>query len=163
MCKLNYQVIKNLDIITISQRIVKHWDYVSKWIHPAGKGYTKAVEYGYEKENIFVLSLGTGDYIQKPSPVNAHWDLIHYMTHHDAIVKVLLDSQQHNVDYHMSTLMNDNHYYRWQAWFEESIKLDSCEPDILENLENIAYEYWEEMELYDNNRLNRLIERLRYE
>ncbi|CAF4000678.1 unnamed protein product [Rotaria sp. Silwood2] len=131
--------------------------------NPTMAAYTKAIEYGYEKENIFVLSLGTGDYIEDPLVANDHPDIIYYLRNRNSLVKVLLDSQQHNVDYQMSILMNDEHYYRWQVWFEELIQLDKYETDIVNKLENIAYEYWEEMEIYDNNRLNRLIERLRFE
>ncbi|CAF1095764.1 unnamed protein product [Rotaria sordida] len=131
--------------------------------NPTMAAYTKAIEYGYKKEEIFVLSLGTGDYIEDSLVANEHPHIIYYMKHHDHVVKVLLDSQQHNVDYQMSILMDDNNYYRWQVWFEESIELDRYEPHIVNKLEDIAYEYWEEMEVHDNNRLNRLITRLKDE
>jgi patatin-like phospholipase/acyl hydrolase len=128
--------------------------------NPTMAAYTKAIEYGYDKENIYVLSLGTGDYIQDRLTSNAQRDLIYYVENNDAVLKVLLDSQQHNVDYQMSILMNDEHYYRWQVWFEEFIELDEYKQNVVNKLENIAYEYWEEMEVYDDNRLNKLIERL---
>jgi hypothetical protein len=63
----------------------------------------------------------------------------------------------------MSHLMDDKHYYRWQVWFEEEIELDKYEPYIINKLENIAYEYWEEMEMYDDNRLYELIRRFKKE
>ncbi|CAF4054384.1 unnamed protein product [Rotaria sp. Silwood1] len=128
--------------------------------NPTMAAYMKAIEYGYEKENIFVLSLGTGDYIYDPLKANDHPDILYYVKNRSAVVKILIDSQQHNVDYQMSILMNDEHYHRWQVWFEEPIELDKYEENIVNKLENIAYEYWEEMEIYDNYRLNRLIERL---
>jgi hypothetical protein len=63
----------------------------------------------------------------------------------------------------MSRLIDDEHYYRWQVWLEGDIKLDMYESETVNKLKNIAYEYWEEMEIYDDNRLNRLIERLKQE
>ncbi|CAF3357072.1 unnamed protein product [Rotaria sp. Silwood2] len=115
--------------------------------NPTMAAYTKAIEYGYEKENIFLLSLGTGDYIVDPLKPNDHPNVIYYLKNLNTIAKVFLDSQQHNVDYQMSILMNDKHYYRWQVWFEESIKLDKYEIDVVNKLENMAYEYWEEMKI----------------
>ncbi|CAF3415816.1 unnamed protein product [Rotaria sp. Silwood2] len=115
--------------------------------NPTMAAYTKAIEYGYEKENIFVLSLGTGDYIVDPLKPNDHPNIIYYLKNLNTIAKVFLDSQQHNVDYQMSILMNDKHYYRWQVWFEESIELDKYEIDVVNKLENMAYEYWEEMKI----------------
>ncbi len=37
------------------------------------------------------------------------------------------------------------------------------ESETVNKLKNIAYEYWEEMEVHDNNRLNKFIERLKQE
>ncbi|CAF1563410.1 unnamed protein product [Rotaria sp. Silwood1] len=131
--------------------------------NPTVPAYRKALQYGYNKENIFVLSLGTGDYIEDPLVANEHPNIIYYVRNYSTVAKVLLGSQQHNVDNDMSIFMNDEHYYRWQVWFEESIRLDQYETHIVNILENIGYEYWEEMEIYDNNRLNKLIKHLTLE
>ncbi|CAF4503871.1 unnamed protein product [Rotaria sp. Silwood2] len=142
---------------------MNHIDGGVQMNNPTMAAYTKAIEYGYKKENIFILSLGTGDSIYDPLKANDHPDIIYYLKNRSAVVKVLIDSQQHNVDYQMSILMDDEHYYRWQVCFEELIELDKYEADTVNKLENIAYEYWEEMQIYDNNRVNRLIERLKSE
>jgi predicted patatin/cPLA2 family phospholipase len=131
--------------------------------NPTMAAYTKAIEYGYDKENIYVLSLGTGDYLLDPLIDHTERRTTFYFEHYEHVLKVLFDSQQHNVDYQMSNLMNGRNYYRWQVWFEKSIELDNCDEQTVNTLENIAYEYWEEMEVCDDNRLNNWIQRLRDE
>jgi predicted patatin/cPLA2 family phospholipase len=131
--------------------------------NPTMAAYTKAIEYGYDKENIYVLSLGTGDYPLDPIDSNSERDIMFYHTNKEHVLSVLFNSQQHNADYQMSTLMDDEHYYRWQVWFEENIELDKYEDNTVKKLEDIAYEYWEEMEADDTNRLNTLVARLRDE
>jgi predicted patatin/cPLA2 family phospholipase len=142
---------------------IKYVDGGVQMNNPTLAAYTKAIEYGHNRENIFVLSLGTGDYTGDLFADEYNRNLFHYVRHPEGLLKILLDSQQHNVDYQMSHLMDDKHYYRWQVWFEEEIELDKYEPYIINKLENIAYEYWEEMEMYDDNRLYELIRRFKKE
>jgi hypothetical protein len=134
--------------------------------NPTMTAYTEAIKHVNDKEDIYVLSLGTGDYIELPelSVPNTKRDVFHYAKNRTSVIKVLIDSQQHNVDHWMSSLMNDEHYHRWQIISEEPIELDNYEPNIVDQLKNMADEYWEEMEAYDDkNRLNRLIQRLKQE
>ncbi|UJR11111.1 hypothetical protein I4U23_015293 [Adineta vaga] len=128
--------------------------------NPTMAAYEKALEYGYDREHICVLSLGTGDYIQDPLPADIHWDIASYASYSDVVIKFLLDSQQHNVDKQMTTLMNDRHYHRWQVCFEKAVALDQYDAETLTYLEDSACEYWEEMEIHDENRLYKLIEHL---
>ncbi|CAF4748988.1 unnamed protein product, partial [Rotaria sp. Silwood2] len=108
---------------------MNHIDGGVQMNNPTMAAYTKAIEYG--------------DSIYDPLKANDHPDIIYYLKNRSAVVKVLIDSQQHNVDYQMSILMDDEHYYRWQVCFEELIELDKYEADTVNKLENIAYEYWE--------------------
>ncbi|PKC61116.1 hypothetical protein RhiirA1_488380 [Rhizophagus irregularis] len=102
--------------------------------NPAMAAYEKANQYNVEKEKISVLSLGTGSYIS------------------DSLV---LPQQEGNTDRLMYSLL-ENRYQRWQIWFEEPIRLDDYES--IPNLLELGHQYIEELDVSDENPINKLVE-----
>ncbi|CAF3024201.1 unnamed protein product [Rotaria sp. Silwood2] len=130
--------------------------------NPVIAAYNECIRYGVAHENIFILSLGTGDYVPDPLHPGAERHLLFYVTHHKEILNMILDGPQYNVDVHMMSLMGKEKYQRWQVWFDKPIELDDIEPPSIELLFENARAYFEEMDAYDNDkRLGLLLDRLR--
>lgn len=114
------------------------------------------------RENIFVLSLGTGDYVPDPLNPNAQRNLLFWLTKKDSILKVIFDGPQNNIDSQLNNILGSKSYQRWQVWFEKPIALDDFKKETLDNLIEQARAHFEEMNAYDSDqRLGKLIERLR--
>ncbi|CAF1053467.1 unnamed protein product [Adineta steineri] len=130
--------------------------------NPTMAAYSEALRYGYHNKNIFVLSLGTGDYIHNPLQwPTANRNCYFWLRNRKIILKNLFDIAQNNIDYQMSMILNENNYHRWQIWFEDEILLDDYGPETIEILEDYAYTFLEELEGRDDNkRLGVVLDRL---
>jgi hypothetical protein len=130
--------------------------------NPTMAAYTEAKTYIQNTDkNIFILSLGTGDFVPDPLDPNAHRHLLFWKHNFDTTLRVILDGSQTNIDYQMNNLIGLNNYYRWQIWLDKPIALDEYDTETIEKLSDLAYEYLEEIKAYDNNnRWGSLIERL---
>ncbi|CAF1573799.1 unnamed protein product [Adineta ricciae] len=130
--------------------------------NPAMGAYDEAIRYGKSKDKIFILSLGTGDYVPNPLHPNASRHLLFYAMHSQQILNIVFDGPQYNMDVHMLSVLNKEKYQRWQLWFEEPIELDAKDELSIEVLFDSARAYFEEMEEYDNDkRLGLLLDRLK--
>jgi predicted acylesterase/phospholipase RssA len=130
--------------------------------NPTMAAYFEAIRYGKSNDDIFILSLGTGDYVPDPLHPDAQRHLLFYAAHQQEVLNIILDGPQHNLDVHMLSVIDSNKYQRWQVWFEEPIALDSTEESVIQLLFDNARAFFEEMEAYDNDkRLGLLLDRLR--
>ncbi|CAF5075522.1 unnamed protein product, partial [Rotaria sp. Silwood1] len=113
-------------------------------------------------EDIFVLSLGTGDYVHDPLRwPTASRNCCFWLWNSKIVLKNLFDIAQNNVDYQMNLILGQNNYHRWQVWFEDEIPLDEYSTETQEILEDHAYTFLEELEARDDNkRLGAILERL---
>lgn len=130
--------------------------------NPTAAAYSEALRYGNHSENIFVLSLGTGDYVHdrlyRPT---ANRNSLFWLRNSKIILKNLFDIAQNNVDYQMNSILRPNNYRRWQVWFEDEILLDDYSTETRELLEDYAYTFLEELEARDDDkRWGVIIERL---
>ncbi|CAF1418381.1 unnamed protein product [Rotaria sordida] len=131
--------------------------------NPVQIAYTKAHESGGSHDNIFILSLGTGDCISDPSNPNKEKSLLFWQTDYiQDVLTAVYKIPQNNTHNQLSQMFNGNQYHRWQVWLENSIALDDISKKTLEKLMNLAHAYFEEMDNLDNNnRLGKIIERLK--
>lgn len=130
--------------------------------NPAMIAYSEACRNHVNRENMFVLSLGTGDYVPDPLNPNANRNLLFWLAKKDSILKVIFDGPQNNIDYQLNIILGSEKYHRWQVWFDEPIVLDDIRKETLDNLIELARAHFEEMDVCDGNgRLGKLIERLR--
>jgi predicted acylesterase/phospholipase RssA len=130
--------------------------------NPALVAYAEACRSQGKRDNIFILSLGTGDYVPDPLHPNANRNLLFWLAHKDSVLKVIFDGPQNNIDCQLHNVLGSEKYHRWQVWFEEPIALDDIKEETLENLMELARAHFEEMDASDNNnRLGKLIERLK--
>jgi hypothetical protein len=131
--------------------------------NPSQAAYSEALHAGIAQENIFLLSLGTGDYVPDPLNPDSHRDLLFYGKNKDQVLKIIFDGPQNNQDVHMSTMLGKN-YQRWQMWFDEPIGLDDILPETTAQLIDCGRACFEEMEAADNDqRLGLLLERLTHD
>ncbi|CAF0983742.1 unnamed protein product [Adineta steineri] len=130
--------------------------------NPAMIAYTEACNNGVNRDNIFIVSLGTGDYVPDPLHPNANRNLLFWLTNKDSVLKVIFDGPQNNIDYQLNIILGTEKYHRWQVWLEDPIALDDIRKETLDKLIELARAHFEEMDASDsNNRLGKLIERLR--
>ncbi|UJR12180.1 hypothetical protein I4U23_016357 [Adineta vaga] len=130
--------------------------------NPVMAAYDEAIRYGKSKEDIFILSLGTGDYVPNPLHPNANRHLLFYAMNVQQVLNIICDGPQYNMDVHMLSVLNKEKYQRWQLWFEEPIELDAYKEPFIEILFDKARAFFEEMEGYDNDkRLGLLLDRLK--
>ncbi|CAF3918159.1 unnamed protein product [Rotaria magnacalcarata] len=130
--------------------------------NPASIAYSEACRSGINRDNILVLSLGTGDYVPDPLHPNANRNLLFWLTNKDSILKVVFDGPQNNIDCQLNNILGTEKYHRWQVWLEKPIKLDDTRENTINYLTELARAQFEEMDAYDNDkRLGKLIERLR--
>ena len=124
--------------------------------------YADACAKNINRENIFILSLGTGDYVPDPLNPNAQRNLLFWGNNSTSVLKVIFDGPQNNIDYKLSSILNTDMYHRWQIWLENPIVLDDIRKETLDNLLELAHSHFEEMDAFDNNhRLGKIIERLK--
>ncbi|CAF1404088.1 unnamed protein product [Adineta ricciae] len=130
--------------------------------NPAMIAYADACTKNINRDNIFILSLGTGDYVPDPLNPNAQRSLLFWGNNSTSVLKVIFDGPQNNIDYQLSSILNTDMYHRWQIWLENPIVLDDIRKETLDYLIELAHSYFEEMDAFDNNhRLGKIIERLK--
>jgi hypothetical protein len=130
--------------------------------NPAMIAYAEAYRNDINRDNIFILSLGTCDYVPDPLHPNAHRNLLFWLKNNDNVLKVIFDGPQNNIDSQLSHILGSEKYHRWQIWLEEPIVLDDIRKETLDNLMELARAHFEEMDSSDSdNRLGKLIERLK--
>jgi predicted acylesterase/phospholipase RssA len=130
--------------------------------NPALLAYAEACRNRTNRDNIFVLSLGTGDYVPDPLHPNANRSLLFWLANKDSVLKVIFDGPQNNIDCQLHNMLGNEKYHRWQVWLEEPIALDDIKRETLNNLMELARAHFEEMDASDsNNRLGKLVERLK--
>ncbi|CAF3667411.1 unnamed protein product [Rotaria sp. Silwood1] len=130
--------------------------------NPAMCAYTEACKKNIKREDIFILSLGTGDYVPDPLNPNAKRHLLFWLTHKRDVMKVILNGPQHNIESQLSNILGSDQYNRWQILLEKPISLDDISKESLDNLIELARAYFDEMDASDsNNRLGKLIERFK--
>uniref|UniRef100_A0A914D0K3 PNPLA domain-containing protein n=1 Tax=Acrobeloides nanus TaxID=290746 RepID=A0A914D0K3_9BILA len=129
--------------------------------NPIMEAYREATtKYGAQRKNVFVLSLGTGDYVPDPVHPEASRKLLFWYSQLTKPSKLIFDGPQNNLERHMCGLLQEK-YHRWQVWFEDPIGLDDCREETVQYLIDTAREYIEEMECRDDrNRLGLVIEHL---
>ncbi|CAF1032617.1 unnamed protein product [Adineta steineri] len=129
--------------------------------NPAAAAYKECIRYGIESKNMFMLSLGTGDFVPNPLHPGASRHLLFYLSHRKEILNMILDGPQYNIDVQMASLLEEK-YQRWQVWFDKPIELDNTEKSSIEWLFESARAHFEEIDAYDNGkRLGLLLDRLR--
>ncbi|CAF3591109.1 unnamed protein product [Rotaria socialis] len=130
--------------------------------NPAMHAYGYACRQTSNRDNIFVLSLGTGDYVPDPLKPNAERHLLFWLSNFFDVLKHVLDGPQSNIDRDLCNMLDSDKYQRWQVWLENPIVLDDIKKETLDNLMELAHVHFEEMDAFDNdNRLGKLIERLK--
>jgi patatin-like phospholipase/acyl hydrolase len=130
--------------------------------NPAMIAYADACGKTANRENILVLSLGTGDYVPDPLKPNAERNLLFWIANNTNVLKVIFDGPQNNIDQQLSNILDSDTYHRWQVWLENPIVLDDIKKETLDKLMELAHIHFEEMDAFDSdNRLGKLIERLK--
>ncbi|CAF5053022.1 unnamed protein product [Rotaria magnacalcarata] len=130
--------------------------------NPALMAYGDACRQTSNRDNIFVLSLGTGDYVPDPLKPNANRHLLFWLSNLFDVLKHVIDGPQSNIDRDLCNVLDSDQYQRWQVWLENPILLDDIKKETLDNLMEFAHVHFEEMDAFDNDkRLGKLIERLK--
>ncbi|CAF4257994.1 unnamed protein product [Rotaria sp. Silwood2] len=130
--------------------------------NPAMIAYSEACAKKINRDNIFLLSLGTGDYVPDPLRPSAERSLLFWAYNNSNVLKVIFDGPQNNIDCQLSNMLDNDKYHRWQIWLEKPIVLDDIRKETLDHLTELAHAHFEEMDAFDdNNRLGKLIERLK--
>lgn len=124
--------------------------------NPALAAYSKVISLGYQKHEINVISLGTGDYVPEPLSPDRYRGTLFYAT---KLKDVTLVGHSGNVDTQMHAFLGKG-YHRWQVWLDTPIALDDFSQSSVNNLVDMGRAYLEEMYASDDNYLNRLIENL---
>ncbi|CAF1463326.1 unnamed protein product, partial [Didymodactylos carnosus] len=111
--------------------------------NPVMAAYSEALRYDpSRKDRLFVLSLGTGDYVPNPLHPSADRHLLFYGKHTQEILNIVVDGPQYNVDMHMLSVLGKERYQRWQVWFEEPISLDAVDKASIDMLFDKAREFF---------------------
>jgi predicted acylesterase/phospholipase RssA len=130
--------------------------------NPTMIAYAEACAKHVNRDNIFILSLGTGDYVPDPLHPNSERSLLFWFYNNSNVLKVVFDGPQNNIDCQLSNMLDSDKYHRWQLWLENPILLDDIRKETLDKLMELAHAHFEEMDAFDNkNRLGKLIERLK--
>jgi patatin-like phospholipase/acyl hydrolase len=133
--------------------------YLDGGIHannPAQIAYDQAVKNGVRKENIQLISMGTGDYI--PDPLNTESDR-GWLFWGRNLQRVAFSAQAGTSDQTMQTSLGSK-YKRWQTWFENPIGLDDYSDDSIIMMQEMANQYIEEVFFNDENLFRKLSENL---
>ncbi|CAG8516320.1 13816_t:CDS:1 [Dentiscutata erythropus] len=118
--------------------------------NPAMTSFNEAIRYRVASEKVFILSLGTGNYIPNPSKPVLYRDQLFWASNQFNIA-----NDENEIDRQMYSML-ENRYQRWQVSFEYSIKLDDI--TIIPLLVEIGHQYLEELYESDENPINKLIE-----
>ncbi|CAG8467047.1 2047_t:CDS:1, partial [Gigaspora rosea] len=122
--------------------------------NPASIAYDEAIRYNVPKENISVLSLGTGCYLPDPSNPDQYSNLLFWTQDQP---KMMISAQEYETDCKMYRELK-NRYQQWQVFFEEPIRFDDY--GSIPNLLELGYQYIEELDSSDENPINTLVESL---
>jgi len=132
--------------------------------NPTELALNEALRYGYKHEDVFILSLGTGTYLDSSlekvysEDLNKGW-LYWVKDIHD----VAVGAQSANVNESIINRFSNtgfDRYYRWQIWFDKIYKLDTCDKNDLINLSYCAEEFFEEMQHTNEESFHKLIHKL---
>jgi calcium-independent phospholipase A2-gamma len=101
----------------------------------------------------FVLSVGTGTFIENKNVNSMDWGLL---------VNQLIASSTNTEDVHtmLNDLLPEDQYYRLNPFLDDSFAIDEMNPALLLNLKAIAKSYVAELEKTDPVRMGRLIKAL---
>ncbi|CAF1552377.1 unnamed protein product [Adineta steineri] len=78
--------------------------------NPVMAAYDEAIRYGQSKDNLFILSLGTGDYVPNPLHPNASRHLLFYAMNTQSVLNIIFDGPQYNMDAHMLSVLDKKKY-----------------------------------------------------
>ena len=121
--------------------------------NPSQHAYNAAVNNGINKENIILLSMGTGDYFPAIND-SSFRGLVFWGKH---LKDVAFSAQSGTSDELMHTLLG-NKYQRMQIWFEDPIVLDDYSEESLSIMEEIANQYIEELYFTEDNAFKKILE-----
>lgn len=101
----------------------------------------------------FVLSVGTGTFIESKKIDGMDWGLL---------VNQLIASSTNTEDVHtmLNDLLPENQYYRLNPMLENGYAIDDSNPALLSNLKTISRNYVAELEKKDPAKMDRLIKAL---
>ena len=124
--------------------------------NPAGAAYGQALTCGVDPNNMFMLSMGTGDCILDPLSPNVNRGALFYAY---KLKDAALPGLSGNVDRDMRSNLKTQ-YKRWQTYFEEPFAMDDVSPEAVEKLIDHAELFLEEQDASDDNTFKKLIEYL---
>ena len=133
--------------------------YLDGGIHannPAQIAYDQALANGIKKENIQLISMGTGDYIPDPLNPESGRGLMFWGMH---LKDVAFSAQAGTSDQSMQTSLGKK-YKRWQTWFENPVRLDDYSEDSIKSMQEMANQYIEELFFNDENLFRKFSEDL---
>ena len=137
--------------------------------NPAGVAYAEALRYGKDINNIRMVSMGTGAFV--PGLLDeTSWrsqlftnqtklksrGALYWAAH---LKDVALEGQSGNADIALWDTFRKR-YSRMQVWFESAITLDQVDKNNINLLTDIASQYIEELDISEENSLNKLVEEL---
>lgn len=117
---------------------------------------TEAMRYSISKDNIFMLSLGTGTYIPDSLSNESSRGLLFWAAN---LHQLALQAQIGNSDISISNTLGQK-YKRWQVWFENDMCLDDYSDEHLNNLLNFANQFIEQIDESEENSFNKTVEYL---
>ena len=132
--------------------------------NPTEIALNEALRYGYKNEDVFILSLGTGTYLDSSfkkvysEDLNKGW--LYWVKD---IYDVSVGAQSANVNESIINRFSNtgfDRYYRWQIWFDKIYELDTCDENDLINLSYCAEEFFEEMQHTNEESFHKLIHKL---
>lgn len=168
-----YDPSKNMGIVNILMatsaaptyfppHIIGDYAYVDGGVqanNPVTLAYTEALKNNIDLKDIYIWSLGTGDYVPDSLYPEKYRNLLFWAGNGETVSKIIFDGPQNNLDLTMRATLG-NRYQRWQMWFEKPIGLDDVRQETLDTLVDSGIAYFEEMQADDSNQVNVLIEHL---
>jgi predicted acylesterase/phospholipase RssA len=124
--------------------------------NPSSVACQEALRYGVQKEDLFLLSLGTGANIPEALSQNSLRGYLFWASH---LQDVALQAQIGNTDLAMYNALGGK-YERFQVWFENPISLDDYGSKGINFLLESANQYIEELDCSEKNLFNKLVESL---
>jgi tetratricopeptide (TPR) repeat protein len=122
--------------------------------NPSSVACQEALRYGIEKDNLFLLSLGTGAFIPEALNPSSLRGMVYWAKH---LQDVALQAQVGNTDIAMFNAL-PGRYTRWQSWFENEITLDDYGTSNIDFLLESANQHIEELDYSEGNSFNKLVE-----
>ena len=119
--------------------------------NPALVAVQEAERYGYRKDEIFVLSLGTGECA--PDLYNNQNSGILYWA--QSATDMMISAQEANVHEHLSTYLPKDNYHRLQLCLDKPYRLDAHE--FVDVFIDRCHHFIEELDCSDANPLNNIV------